>query len=998
MEQLLAPGAAIDVETFNGLAASFQNQRGACGDDVRRFMSELNDREDFWLTAHRIFLDSQDAVGKFLAATFLLNGIRARWNLVGAAEHEEMKSVFFRTLCEWPANGVTPLLLDRLNMVVIEVMKYEWPGNWKNFILDLIDASNRNQEVCKNSLKLLQRLSEEICECSVVNLTVERVNEMKSALESHFLLVFAHIKTVMGMDVPELRVQALETLAHFLVWVDLKLVFRERFCQQLVVGLLPIPVYQVPVLNCFSAIASHQSATTDEEMVEVFNLLVQCVAKIIPSPEAIDAIANEDVGLAIVKTIAAFLAMDSCAILQGSVTAENSLALEWMVRFSDVVEDHGFVCCMDLWHEISQMFVFDSHKVSIPEHLISPLQEVLMKRMVRPQEFSMILKDGQMALSVDDSVEAEFYESMKETLSRFTSFRPQTVIEKLLQVVESDGFTSDMMPYVYSIGAISGSLKVDIEQEFLTRILSRLLKLMEMGLAENDQLLVAASFVFIASQHTRFLFRNQDFLHLTMQKVMSYCVLDFHPIQVMALNALKFLATRCYKPLVSVPSGSEKSFIQTCLGELRDIMSHIPLELAPVFYESLTILIANNQNQVEKQQMMQLLFQYPLETLNKVGVAITPELAVANTEFAQTLASPLNVLAKVISVCDQTFQSNIEGVIGEIMKIFDFYSAQLIANGRMPLLVLVKAQLFSVIKSFLDVFPQSSLVPNICNVLLRDFQQANWAVRFGQSLECFSTIIVHLGTDSAELVKEVLLVIVGPVSEFVQGPDGKLMDSELRFAFFQLLSDILTKVYTSVQYFDPSTFSNILDSILCGLHDPQHKISEISLNCVSELLSSLDSNPDVDFRLVFHNKFFLQILTELFAVLTDNAHNFMLGHLIRNLHHMLQMIASGQITLTSDTQTPSTEIVARVVAEKLHSVFPTQDIPDLLNFSQSLLNESSNLGAFHDIIGDFLISVKKASLKEIQKLQKEPMEDPYYASIDTQLPRTSSVEDDISEF
>ena len=48
--------------------------------------------------------------------------------------------------------------LSKLNMILVQVLKYEWPKNWPAFISDIVGASKTNESLCKNNMAILKLL------------------------------------------------------------------------------------------------------------------------------------------------------------------------------------------------------------------------------------------------------------------------------------------------------------------------------------------------------------------------------------------------------------------------------------------------------------------------------------------------------------------------------------------------------------------------------------------------------------------------------------------------------------------------------------------------------------------------------------------------------------------------------------------------------------------------------------------------------------------------
>ena len=53
------------------------------------------------------------------------------------------------------------LFTNKLNVILVQVVKQEWPHNWASFISDIVNASKTNETLCENNMIILKLLSEE---------------------------------------------------------------------------------------------------------------------------------------------------------------------------------------------------------------------------------------------------------------------------------------------------------------------------------------------------------------------------------------------------------------------------------------------------------------------------------------------------------------------------------------------------------------------------------------------------------------------------------------------------------------------------------------------------------------------------------------------------------------------------------------------------------------------------------------------------------------------
>ena len=50
------------------------------------------------------------------------------------------------------------IYLGKLNIILVQILKHEWPRNWPSFISDIVGASKTNESLCQNNLAILKLL------------------------------------------------------------------------------------------------------------------------------------------------------------------------------------------------------------------------------------------------------------------------------------------------------------------------------------------------------------------------------------------------------------------------------------------------------------------------------------------------------------------------------------------------------------------------------------------------------------------------------------------------------------------------------------------------------------------------------------------------------------------------------------------------------------------------------------------------------------------------
>ena len=52
--------------------------------------------------------------------------------------------------------------LSKMNLVLVGILKHEWPHHWPEFITEIVNASMSNEILCENNMHILKLLSEEV--------------------------------------------------------------------------------------------------------------------------------------------------------------------------------------------------------------------------------------------------------------------------------------------------------------------------------------------------------------------------------------------------------------------------------------------------------------------------------------------------------------------------------------------------------------------------------------------------------------------------------------------------------------------------------------------------------------------------------------------------------------------------------------------------------------------------------------------------------------------
>lgn len=190
--------------------------------------------------------------------------IKYRWGVLPDAQREGIKNYISNLIIKLSSEEAIfrheRTFLNKLNVILVQVLKQDWPQKWPSFISDLVGASKTSETLCENSMNILKLLSEEVFDFSRGELTQAKIKDLKSSLNQEFRLIHELCLFVLNASQkPDLIRATLSTLFAFLSWVPLGFIFESNLVDMLL-KLFPRPQFRNLALQCLTEVIpiSHQ--------------------------------------------------------------------------------------------------------------------------------------------------------------------------------------------------------------------------------------------------------------------------------------------------------------------------------------------------------------------------------------------------------------------------------------------------------------------------------------------------------------------------------------------------------------------------------------------------------------------------------------------------------------------------------------------------------------------------------------------------------------------
>lgn len=177
-------------------------------------------------------------------------------------------------------------LLSKLNLVLVSILKQEWPHNWPTFITEIVSSCHTSLSICENNMSILRLLSEEVFDYSADNMTSTKTKNLKTTMCAEFSAIFQLCNEVLNSATQASLIKAtLETLLRFFNWIPLGYIFETNIIETLRNKFLAHPDFRNITLKCLTEIGGLQigSATSyDETLVRMFTEVLTTISEIVP--------------------------------------------------------------------------------------------------------------------------------------------------------------------------------------------------------------------------------------------------------------------------------------------------------------------------------------------------------------------------------------------------------------------------------------------------------------------------------------------------------------------------------------------------------------------------------------------------------------------------------------------------------------------------------------------------------------------------------------------
>lgn len=645
----------LDLNAFDSIVSQFFGPQPSA--QVQNVLVSFQNHPLAWTRFADIIDNCSQAPSKIIALNILDNCVRFRWALLADADKTKIKMYAINFIAAQASKGIHcgDILTRKMSVVLVQILKHEWPHNWPDFIPSLIQWSRESDLLCGNAMQVLLLLSEEVFDFGSEQLTHARKLEIQQQFNQEFGNVFSLCQQVLSSKTdPGLINMTLSTLLRFLKWIPLAYVFASDLLEVLAMKFFPQALFRNLTLECLTEIVGldlQHVSKQQEYLSKLLQLYVFVIGNITTSvighdvniADAYDS--GEPESQAFVQHLSNFIT--SCLRnhlhqLETPQSADSLLqSMDLLLRIS-LIDDLGiFKICLDFWlffvndlysssakqdsMSFNKEFLLSSGSLNMKSKdprvqqyspVLSRLRLVMISKMAKPEEVTIVENESGEVVreTMKDTDMITLYKTMREALVFLTHLDPDETPNIMLRKLEAqvDGTEyswHNLNTLCWAIGSISGALSDRNEKHFLVSAIRALLSLCEIKRGKSHKAIVASNIMYVVGQYPRFLKGHWRFLKTVVNKLFEFMHEKFEGVQQMACETFLKIAVKCKNQFV-IPHAPEDTvpFVETILNTLPEIIRDLEPNEIHTFYEAMGHIVrAESRNEVRQQLVLKLM-------------------------------------------------------------------------------------------------------------------------------------------------------------------------------------------------------------------------------------------------------------------------------------------------------------------------------------------------------------------------------------------------------
>jgi len=1016
VNKLLDFNQKLDIGLLDNVVTAMYASAGTEQKMAQEVLTTLKEHPDAWQKVDTILEFSTNQQTKYFALQILESVIKTRWKVLPRTQCEGIKKYIVGLIIKTSSN---PELMERektylnkLNLILVAILKREWPKNWDSFIPDIIGASKTNESLCQNNMVILKLLSEEVFDFSSGQMTQTKAKHLKDTMCSQFSDVFTLCQYVMDNSNNAALVGAtLETLLKFLNWIPLGYIFETKLIQTLILKFLTVPMFRNVSMKCLTEIAGVNVPHYDEKFIAMFNETMQQLEVMVPVETDIKAAFKKgsDSEQMFIQNLAMFLCAflkEHGQLLEKQPNQEPLLkSLHYLLLISEVDDTEIFKICLEYWNALAADLYRESpfSTTASPLFMSRPASEtpgrrkfyqpvltkvrfIMISKMAKPEEVLVVENDqGEVVREfMKDTDSINLYKNMRETLVYLTHLdfndTEKIMTEKLANQVNGEEWSwKNLNTLCWAIGSISGSMYEEDEKRFLVTVIKDLLGLCEQKKGKDNKAIIASNIMYIVGQYPRFLRAHWRFLKTVVNKLFEFMHETHEGVQDMACDTFIKIAIKCRRQFVEIQVGEVMPFIDELLNSINTIICDLQPQQVQTFYEAVGHMISASTDQQQQETLIEKYMQLPNQVWDDIINQASRNVEVLKEpEAVKQLGSILKTNVRACKALGHPYVLQLGRIYLDMLNVYKVMSENITNairhNGepvtKQPLIKtmrVVKKETLKLISCWVERSndPQMVLdnfIPPLLDAVLLDYQRcAVPSAREPEVLTVMGVVVNKLKNYITPQIPKIFDAVFECTLDMINKDFEE--HPEHRTNFFTLLQAVNAHCFPAFLSIPPQQFKLVLDSIIWAFKHTMRNVADTGLNILYQLLQNVSNHPEA--AQSFYQTYYTDILQHMFSVVTDTSHTAGLSMHATILAYMFTLVETDKITapLNAAEQTANNmnnmTYIQGFVANLLKNAFPHLTDNQIKITVTGLFNLDQDIPGFKDHLRDFLVQIRE---------------------------------------
>jgi len=1017
VNKLLDFNQKLDIALLDNVVAAMYSSSGQEQQMAQEVLTTLKEHPDAWTKVDTILEFSTNQQTKYYALQILESVIKTRWKVLPRNQCEGIKKyivgLIIKTSSSPELMEKEKTYLNKLNLILVAILKREWPKNWESFIPDIIGASKTNESLCQNNMVILKLLSEEVFDFSSGQMTQTKAKHLKDSMCSQFSDVFTLCQYVLDNSNNAALVGAtLDTLLKFLNWIPLGYIFETKLIQTLIMKFLTVPMFRNISLKCLTEIAGVTVPHYDEKFIGMFNETMKQLETMLPVDTNIkDAFKKgSDAEQMFIQNLAMFFCSflkEHGALLEKQPSQEPLLkSLHYLLLISEVDDVEISKICLEYWNALaadlyrespfsstaSPLFMSRPANSETPgrrkfyQPVLTKVRYIMISKMAKPEEVLVVENDqGEVVREfMRDTDSINMYKNMRETLVYLTHLdymdTERIMTEKLANQVNGNEWSwKNLNTLCWAIGSISGSMHEEDEKRFLVTVIKDLLGLCEQKKGKDNKAIIASNIMYIVGQYPRFLRAHWRFLKTVVNKLFEFMHETHEGVQDMACDTFIKISLKCRRQFVQIQVGEVMPFIDELLSSINSIICDLQPQQVQTFYEAVGHMISASTDQQHQEKLIENYMQLPNQVWDDIINQASKNVEVLKDhEAVKQLGRILQTNVRACKALGHPYVLQLGRIYLDMLNVYKVMSENITKaithNGeavtRQPLIKsmrVVKKETLKLISHWVERSndPQMVLdnfIPPMLEAVLNDYQRCSVpSAREPEVLSVMGTVVNKLKNYITPQVPKIFDAVFECTLDMINKDFEE--HPEHRTNFFTLLQAVNAHCFPAFLTIPPQQFKLVLDSIIWAFKHTMRNVADTGLNILFQLLQNVSNHPEA--AQSFYQTYYTDILQHMFSVVTDTSHTAGLTMHATIFAYMFTLVETEKITAPLN---PTEQAAANMsnmvyiqgfVANLLKTAFPHLTDSQIKITVTGLFNLNQDIPAFKDHLRDFLVQIRE---------------------------------------